>query len=181
MLGRVKNIQYSSCIYIYSAHCCCCCFSVFIIIIISFSFSRCRKSALLTRWLVANRQMIGSRAVYRSRAKYVSESLFECKFMAKYEIMVLACQVGPFHLKFTQINSEMNCIAKNKCPQPEARHETQRWELERHITHLSGATTCIFCAFFVCDLFYVIQEKRQKILLSFWNKVLFWRMFVLLL
>ena len=35
--------------------------------------------------------------------------------MVKYEIMVLACQVGPFHLKLTQINSEMNRIAKNKC------------------------------------------------------------------
>ena len=33
----------------------------------------------------------------------------------KCEIMVLACQVGPFHLKLTQINSEMNRIAKNKC------------------------------------------------------------------
>ena len=28
----------------------------------------------------------------------------------------LACQVGPFYLTFTQINSEINCIAKNKCP-----------------------------------------------------------------
>ena len=34
--------------------------------------------------------------------------------LAKYEIMVFACQVGPFHLTLTQINSEMNYIAKNK-------------------------------------------------------------------
>ena len=32
-------------------------------------------------------------------------------------IMVLACQVDPFHLKLTQINgSERNCIAKHKSP-----------------------------------------------------------------
>ena len=36
----------------------------------------------------------------------------KCELMAKYEIMVWACQVGPFHLTLTQINSEMNCIAK---------------------------------------------------------------------
>ena len=28
---------------------------------------------------------------------------------------IMACQVGPFHLKLTQINLEMNCIAKHKC------------------------------------------------------------------
>ena len=32
------------------------------------------------------------------------------------QIMVLAPQVDPFHLKLTQINSEMNCMAKHKCP-----------------------------------------------------------------
>ena len=36
-------------------------------------------------------------------------------------------------------------------------------------------------AFFLFDLFYEMQEKIQKILLSIWNKVLFFRMFVLLL
>ena len=36
-------------------------------------------------------------------------------------------------------------------------------------------------AFFLFDLLYVMQEKIQKILLSFWNKVLFCRKFVLLL
>ena len=35
---------------------------------------------------------------------------------------------------------------------------------------------------FACaDLFFVMQEKIQKIFLSFWNKVLFYRIFVLLL
>ena len=36
--------------------------------------------------------------------------------MAKYKVMVLAWQVGLFRLTLTQIKSEMNCIAKNKCP-----------------------------------------------------------------
>ena len=63
--------------------------------------------------------------------------------------------------------------------QPEAtRYETQGWE--RHITGVKSSNMYII-PFFVFDLFYVIQEKRQKILLSFWNKVLFCRMFVLLL
>ena len=31
-------------------------------------------------------------------------------------VVVLACQVSLFHLTLTQINSEMNFRAKNKCP-----------------------------------------------------------------
>ena len=61
------------------------------------------------------------------------------RIMAKYEIMVLACQVGPFHLKLTQINSEMNCIAKNKCP------ENQKLDTRRRGENSNvKATTCIF-------------------------------------
>ena len=60
--------------------------------------------------------VIGSRADRASRvhrhAKYI---LFQCELMAKYKIVVWACQVGPFHLKLTQINSEVNCIAMHKC------------------------------------------------------------------
>ena len=33
-----------------------------------------------------------------------------------YEIMVLACKVGPLHLTLTQMNSEKNCLAKKKFP-----------------------------------------------------------------
>ena len=80
----------------------------------SFSFSRCRKSALLRRWLVGSRQSWDAdwlaRAVFRSRA--LTRRSFQ---LEKHEIMVLACQVGPFNLRLTQINSEMNFIAKNKC------------------------------------------------------------------
>ena len=45
--------------------------------------------------------------------------------MAKYEIMVLACHVGPFHLTLTQINSEMNRIAKNKCPESQKTRDAE--------------------------------------------------------
>ena len=54
------------------------------------------------------------------------------------------------------------------------------WELQRHTTRVKSNSMYIV-AVFVFDLFYVRQEKRQKILLSFWNKVLFCRMSVLLL
>ena len=91
---------------------------------------------------------------------------------------VLACQVGLFHVTLTQINSEMNCIAKNKCPESHkldtrCRGEnlnttSDTCEEQQHVYF------CIFCLWF-------IQEKCQKIFLPFWNKVLFRRMFVLLL
>ena len=87
-------------------------------------FSLRRKSALLRRWLVASRQSRGADwfapALFRSRALVHS--------MKKHEIMVLACQVGPFHLTLTQINSEMNCIAKNKCPDSQKLDTRRRGE-----------------------------------------------------
>ena len=58
--------------------------------------------------------LICARAVFRLRA--LASTLFSVGINEKHEIMVLACQVGPLHLKLTQINSEMKCIAKNKCP-----------------------------------------------------------------
>ena len=59
--------------------------------------------------------LICARAVFRLRA--LASTLFSVGINEKHEIMVLACQVGPLHLKLTQINSEMKCIAKNKCPE----------------------------------------------------------------
>ena len=78
--------------------------------------------------------LIGSRALYTDHVLRTCEVrllrrtfLWQSELMAKYEIMVLACQVGPYHLTLTQINTEMNCIAKNKYPESQtARHETQR-------------------------------------------------------
>ena len=58
--------------------------------------------------------------------------------------MVLACQVGPFHLALTQINSEMNCIAKNKCPESQKLDTRRRGENLNATSHVSRATTCIF-------------------------------------
>ena len=48
-------------------------------------------------------------------------------------VMVLACQVGPFHLALTQINSEMNCIAKNKYPESQKldrKHRSENFDHE---------------------------------------------------
>ena len=82
----------------------------------------------------------------------------------KYKIMVLACQVGPFHLTLTQINWEMNCIAKSKCTD-----ESQKLDLRGRGENLNAtspsrvrATTCIFFAFFVFYIFYVMQVKHQN-------------------
>ena len=82
---------------------------------------------------------------------------------------VLACQVGPFHLTLTQINSEMNCIAKNKCP------ESHKLDTRRRGENLNTTSDtceeqqhvyfCIFCLWF-------IQEKCQKIFLPFWNSLI---------
>ena len=75
----------------------------------------------------------------------------------------------------------MNCIAKNKCPDSQKlRDETTRDAELRASTRVKSNDMYIF-AFFLFDSFYVMQEKIQKILLSFWNKVLFCWMFVLLL
>ena len=66
--------------------------------------------------------------------------------MAKFEIMVLACQIGPFHLKLTQINSEMNCIAKHKFTDESQKLDTRRrGENFNASSHVSKATTYIFC------------------------------------
>ena len=40
------------------------------------------------------------------------------------------CQVGSFHLKLTQINSEMNCIAKNKCPDSQKLDRRRKYGIE---------------------------------------------------
>ena len=56
--------------------------------------------------------------------------------------------------------------------EPEARHEMQRWELERHITRVRR-TTCLF----LLSLSFIYpmwckRSVRKSVLLSFWNKVL---------
>ena len=79
---------------------------------------RCSKSALLRCWLVESRLSWAdwfARAVFQSRALALAKSLFS-GINGSTTVMALACQVGPFHLMLTQINSEMNFIAKNKCP-----------------------------------------------------------------
>ena len=58
--------------------------------------------------------------------------------------MVLACQTGPFHLRLTQINSEMNCIAKNKCPESHKLDTRRRGESLNATSDTRRARTCIF-------------------------------------
>ena len=86
-----------------------------------------------------------------------------------------------------QVDSDklrMNCIAKHKCTVSQKLDTRRRGEKLNAISHgssliLSGVCltvvlrtrTCIFFAFFVFDLFYVRQDKRQKILLLFWNSL----------
>ena len=52
-------------------------------------------------------------------------------------VMVVACQVDPFYLALTQINSEMNCLAKNKY------HESQKLDTRRRSENFDrDITTC---------------------------------------
>ena len=73
--------------------------------------------------------------------------------------------LGPFHFKLTQINSEMNCIAKHKCLDSQ-KEDTRRRGEKFNACHEQRHVYLIF-GFFLFDLFYVMQEKIQKILLSF--------------
>ena len=97
-------------------------------------------------------------------------------------VVVLACQVGLFHLMLTQINSETNFIAKNKCRQSEARHETQKWELECQ-TRVKTNNMYMFALFVQSlSLIYSMWGKKS-IRKSYFHSetVLFCQMFVLLL
>ena len=64
--------------------------------------------------------------------------------------MVLACQVGLFHLTLTQINSKMNCIAKNKYLESQKLDTRCRGEDLNATSHMSRATTCIFYILCLC-------------------------------
>ena len=117
-----------------------------------------RKSAILRRLLIRARCI---------PITSLATSLFSLEFMEKHEIKVLACQVGPFHLTFTQISSEMNCIAKNKCPDSQKlRHEADdtRRRGENFNASQEQPNDMYMFAFFLFDLFYVMQEKIPKIL-----------------
>ena len=59
----------------------------------------------------------------------------------------------------------MNCIAKHKSPDTRRRGENfKACQEQRHVY--------LIFAFFLFDLFYVMQEKIQKIFLSFWNSLI---------
>ena len=122
-------------------------------------FSRCRKSALLRRWLVASRQSWEAdwfaRAVFWSRALAIRSLQLE-----KHESIVSAFQVGLFHLTLTQIKSEMNCIAKNKCPDSQ-KLETRR-RGENFVQRVSRAATCIFLHSFSLIYFMWCKKRFRK-------------------
>ena len=80
--------------------------------------------------------------------------LFQSELMAKYEIMVLICQVGPFNLKLIQINLG----AQIHWWEPETWHETQRWELERHITRVKSNNIHIL---YSLSLHYSMRYKKS--------------------
>ena len=88
--------------------------------------------------------LIGSRGLYSDHVLWDVRSTS----LAKYEtVMVLACQVVmvlAFHLTLTQINSKMNCIAKNKCPESQKLETRRRCENLNATSHASRAATCSF-------------------------------------
>ena len=121
----------------------------------------------LRHWLVASWQSWDADwfvwAVFRS-----CEVSFQCE-VRNYGFGLPGQSVPP-HNDSDKLRNELHSLEQMPW-ETEAIHETQRWELERHITRVKSSNMYIL-AFFVFDLFYVMQEKRQEILLSFWNKVL---------
>ena len=115
-----------------------------------FFLLRCGKSALLRCWLVASQQ---------SDADWFMHTVFQSRALALASLFSVELLMA-------------NCTKFR---------ERQRWELERHITitRVKSNNTYIF-AFFVFDLFYVRQEKHQKILLHS-ETVLFCRMFCVII
>ena len=131
-----------------------------------------RKWAILRRWLVRARCIpITCSWNTHFSVEISGEAL-------NYGFGLPGWSVTP-HVDSDKLRNELH----SKMPwESEARHETQtRWELEGATSDtLKSNNMCIF-GVFDFDLFYVRQENRQKILLSFWNKVVFCRMFLLLL
>ena len=71
--------------------------------------------------------LIGSRALYCNRVLLLL-LLRSSGINGEVRNYVLAGQVGPFHLTLIQINSEMNCIAKKKCPESQKLDTRHRGE-----------------------------------------------------
>ena len=102
-----------------------------------------RKSAILRRWLV------------RARCIPITCSCYVLFSVKKHEIMVLACQVGPFHLTLTQINSEMNCIAKNKFP------DSQKLDMRRRGENFNACQEQRRVYFCILSLWFILCEARK--------------------
>ena len=131
-----------------------------------------RKLAILRPWLV--------------RARCIS-IMCSCSCEVSFQwnwwsttVMVLACQVGPFHLTLTQINSEMKCIAKNKCLESQKLHTRCRGENLNNTSDTCQDQQHVY--FWILSLIYSMWGKKS-IKKSYFHSetVLFCRMFVLLL
>ena len=91
--------------------------------------------------------LIGSRALYSDhvvlllRKKNISVELMAVRLL--WFLWFWYCQGGPFHLEFTQINSEMNCIAKHKCPDSQ-KVDTRRRGEKFNACHSVRVTQCVF-------------------------------------
>ena len=106
-------------------------------------FSRCHKS-WDANWF--------ARAVFRSRTLAIRSFQLE-----KHEVIVLACQVGSFYLTFTQINSEMNCIAKNKCPD----NQKLRDEKRRRGENFNACQEQRHVYFYILSLWFILCDARK--------------------
>ena len=109
--------------------------------------------------------MIGLRALYSDHVllRYAlfsrrSTSARLAQLVEHQTFNLLACQVGPFHLTLTHINSEMNCIAKNRRPDSQ-KLETRRrgenfnaYQEQRHIF-----------AFFLFDLLCDARKDSENL------------------
>ena len=129
--------------------------------------SRCRKSALLRRRLVASRQSwdadwfarpacipvtcLGTSGVRNDEVGLLTVQINEARGYSRFPFLF-----GLFHFSLTRINSEMNCIAKNKCPDSQKR-DTRRggenfnaYQEQRHV---------YFC---ILSLWFIIFDTRKE-------------------
>ena len=132
-----------------------------------------RKSAILRGWLVRARwipvtwSLFRINGIFRINCTTVVVLAWQVGlFRLLWFLWFWYCQVCLFHLKLTQINSEMNWIARHKCPDSQKvdtyihtyilRHETQRWEIQR----VSRATTCVLdlC---ILSLWFILCDARK--------------------
>ena len=101
--------------------------------------------------------LIGSRALYSDHVLLLP--LFLVGINGETRNFGFACQAGPLDLTLTQINLEMNCTAKNKCPESQKLDTRHRGENLNATSHVSRAAICIFLHSF--SLIYSMWGKKS--------------------